>query len=334
MRKVFKVILILAGIVIIAVAGLLTFVKVGLPNIEKAADLKIDYTQERIERGKYLANNVMLCMDCHSQRDYSKFAAPMKPGTFGAGGELFGDEMGLPGNFYSPNITPHHLKDWTDGELFRAITTGVSRDGRALIPIMPYLNFGETDKEDIYSVIAYIRTLEPIQNDAPPSEPAFPMNFIINTMPKEASFTQRPEKKDMIAYGKYLLTAGACSECHTKSEQGAPVEGMFLAGGSEFYFPDKTVVRSANLTPDPETGTGHWTEEDFLNKFRMYRDSTFVPSTVKDGDFKTVMPWVFYSRMEDDDIRAIYAYIKSVPPVSNKVVKFESTLLKEQAMNK
>ena len=66
----------------------------------------------------------------------------------------------------------------------------------------------------------------------------------------------------------------------------------------------------------------------------MYRDSTFVPSTVKDGDFKTVMPWVFYSRMEDDDIRAIYAYIKSVPPVSNKVVKFESTLLKEQAMNK
>ena len=66
MRKFIRVVIILVGIIIIAIAGLLTFVKVGLPNVEKAADLKIDYTPERIERGKYLANNVMICMDCHS----------------------------------------------------------------------------------------------------------------------------------------------------------------------------------------------------------------------------------------------------------------------------
>jgi hypothetical protein len=332
MRKIVKGILLLLGIVIIAIAGLLTFVKVGLPNVEKAADLKIDYTPERVERGKYLANNVMICMDCHSQRDYSKFGAPMKPGTFGAGGELFGVEMGFPGNFYSANLTPYHLKDWTDGELFRAITTGVSRDGRALFPIMPYQNFGQADKEDIYSVIAYIRTLEPVKYDVPASEAVFPMNFIINTIPAEPTFTTKPDKTDQLAYGKYLFTSASCGDCHTKREQGEPLPGMFLAGGMEFPFPDNTILRSANITQDKETGIGAWKEEDFMNKFRAFRDSTFVPTEVKEGEFRTLMPWLFYSRMEDDDLRAIYAYLKTVPPVNHKVVKFEKTAPKEQAM--
>jgi mono/diheme cytochrome c family protein len=332
MRKIFKVVLIIIGIVIIAIAGLLTYVKVGMPNIEKAADLKIDYTPQRIERGKYLANNVMVCIDCHSQRDYTKFGAPLKPGSFGGGGELFGVEMGFPGNFYSANLTPYHLKDWTDGELFRAITTGVSRDGRALFPIMPYPNFAQVDKEDIYSVIAYIRTLEPVQNDVPKSELGFPMNLILNTIPKEATFSQRPDKNDQIAYGKYLLTSASCGDCHSKREQGEPLPGMFLAGGMEFPFPDQTVLRSANITSDKESGIGAWTEDEFLNRFRAFRDSTFVPTDVKDGEFKTVMPWLFYSRMEDDDLRAIFAYLKTVPPVNHKVVKFEKAAPKEQAM--
>lgn len=332
MRKFIRVVIILVGIIVIAIAGLLTFLKVGLPNVEKAADLKIDYTPERIERGKYLANNVMICMDCHSQRDYSKFAAPLKPGTFGAGGELFGEEMGFPGNFYSANLTPYHLNGWTDGELFRAITTGVSRDGRALFPVMPYPNFAQADKEDIYSVIAYIRTLEPVAYDVPKSEPAFPMNFIINTIPKEPQFSQRPEKKDQLSYGKYLFNSASCGDCHTKREQGEPLPGMFLAGGMEFPFPDNTILRSANITQDKKTGIGNWTEEDFMNKFKVFRDSSFVPSPVKDGEFRTVMPWLFYSRMEDDDLKAIFAYLKTVPPVSHQVVKFEKTSAKEQAM--
>lgn len=70
-----------------------------------------------------------MCLDCHSQRDYSKFAAPLVPGTEGKGGELFGKDLGFPGDFYSPNITPAGVGNWTDGELFRTITTGVSKDG-------------------------------------------------------------------------------------------------------------------------------------------------------------------------------------------------------------
>jgi hypothetical protein len=334
MKKFIRMTAILSGIVIIVVASILTYVKLGLPNVQEAQDLRIEYTQERIERGKYLANSVMICMDCHSQRDYSKFAAPMKPGTFGAGGELFGTEMGFPGNFYSPNLTPYHLKEWTDGELFRAITAGVSKDGRALFPIMPYPNYAQVDKEDIYSVIAYIRTLDPVANDVPPSEAAFPMNFIINTIPKDPTFGTLPDKKDMIAYGKYLVTSASCGDCHTRQEKGEPVEGMYLAGGMEFPLPNKTILRSANITPDTETGIGKLTEEEFLSKFTAYRDSTFVPKEVKAGEFNTLMPWIFYSRMKDEDLKAIYAYLKSVPPVRNNVEKFQPAGTEDQAMVK
>ena len=324
MNKLLKIILFFIGIIALAIVGILTYVKIGLPHIGKAQDLKIEYSKARIERGKYLATSVMLCMDCHSQRDYTKFAAPVKAGTFGKGGELFGKEMGFPGEFYAPNLTPYALDHWTDGELFRAITTGVSKDGRALFPVMPYHGFGTSDPEDIYSVIAYIRTLEPIPYDAPPSSPEFPMNFIINTIPREASFTPKPPREDLIAYGKYLVNAASCSDCHTKQEDGKPVESLYLAGGVEFKFPDGTVVRSMNITPDTETGIGKWTAEQFVKKFKMYGDSTFVPHDLKPGDFKTVMPWTFYGTMEEADLNAIFAYLQTVNPVQQKVTRFEN----------
>lgn len=323
-KKILNSLLILVAIILVAVAGLLSYVKYGLPKIAEAEDLKIEYTEERIQRGEYLAHNVMVCMDCHSRRDYSRFGAPLVEKSLGSGGELFGKQMGFPGDFYAPNLTPYHLKDWTDGELFRAITTGVSKDGRALFPVMPYQSYGTIDKEDIYSVISYIRSLEPIENDVPLSKAEFPMNFIINTIPRQASFVTRPEEADMIAYGKYLFTSAACNDCHTRQEKGEPVKGMYLAGGFEFPFPDNTVVRSANITPDPETGIGTWTEEEFVHRFKKYSVSTFVAGAVGPGEFKTVMPWLFYTSMKESDLKAIWAYLKTVPPVNHKVEKFET----------
>jgi mono/diheme cytochrome c family protein len=325
MKKFLKVTLIIVAIVFLAVSGVLSYVKFALPgaNVKPAADLKIDYTQERIERGKYLANNVTMCIDCHSKRDYTKFAAPMVPGTIGQGGELFGRDFGFPGNFYAGNITPYGIGEWTDGELFRAITTGVSKDGHALFPIMPYRNFGQLDKEDIYSIIAYVRTLEPIKNDVPKSVADFPVNFIINTIPAEANFNSIPPKEDLIPYGKYMFTAVGCNECHTPAKNGQPIAGKHLAGGFEFPFPDGTLLRSVNITPDKETGIGNWTEAQFVSRFKLYSDSTFIPHAINPGDFKTVMPWLFYTNMEDHDLKAIYAYLQTVPAVSNKVVKFE-----------
>jgi hypothetical protein len=109
MGKIFKVIAVIIAIIIIAIAGLLMYVKAALPGISEAGELKIEYTPERIERGKYLASNVSVCIDCHSKRDYSKFGAPIVQGTLGQGGELFGREMGFPGDYYSANITPYAI---------------------------------------------------------------------------------------------------------------------------------------------------------------------------------------------------------------------------------
>ncbi|HMV91786.1 MAG TPA: cytochrome C, partial [Cyclobacteriaceae bacterium] len=166
MKKVLKITLIVLTVIIVAITGVIGYVKTALPaaNVSDASDLKIDYTAERIDRGKYLANNVAMCIDCHSTRDFTVFGGPLIPGTEGKGGEKFSKELGFPGDFYAANITPAAIGNWTDGELFRAITTGVSKDGHALFPVMPYLNFGKMDKEDIYSIIAYIRTLKPIEN--------------------------------------------------------------------------------------------------------------------------------------------------------------------------
>lgn len=75
------------------------------------------------------------------------------------GGEFFGPDLGFPGEFYSRNLTPANLRGWTDGEIFRAITAGVNKEGEALFPVMPYRNYSKMDKEDIYDIIAYLRTL-------------------------------------------------------------------------------------------------------------------------------------------------------------------------------
>lgn len=331
MKKILKVIFIILGVTILAAAGILTYIKTALPKAEPAAELKIDYTAERIAHGKYLANSVMACVECHSKRDFTKFAAPVVDGTLGSGGELFGKDLGFPGDFYAPNLTPSHLKDWTDGELFRTITTGVSKDGHALFPVMPYLSYGQLDKEDIYDVIAYIRTLDPIEASVPPSKAAIPMNFIINTIPAKAAFTSKPDTTDLLAYGKYLFTSASCNECHTKKVNGSPVEGMSMAGGFDLPFPDGTIVRSMNITPDKETGIGTWTEEQFIKKFKSYGDSSFVAPEVKPGGFKTMMPWTAYGTMRESDLKAIYTYLRSVPPVKNKV-KIFSGATDKQAM--
>ena len=323
MKKVLKIVLIVVIVIAVAITGLIGYVKTALPDIAAAEDLKIEYTKERIARGEYLANNVSMCIDCHSTRDFTTFGGPLVKGTEGKGGEKFSKELGFPGDFYAPNITPAALGNWTDGELFRAITTGVSKDGHALFPVMPYLNIGQLDKEDVYSIIAYIRTLKPIESTTPKSEPMFPISILINTMPKEASFTAIPAKEELIPYGKYLFTAASCSDCHTPMDKGVPIEGKFAAGGFEFNLPDGMVLRSANLTPDKQTGLGNWTEQQFVTRFKMYSDSTYMSYKVEPGQFQTLMPWMAYTNMEEHDLKAIFAYLQSLPPVNNHVVRFE-----------
>lgn len=271
--KALKVILALLGIVILLVAAAGAYVKIALPDTGKPEVLNIVATPEKIENGRYLANHVAACMDCHSSRDWTRFAAPMNKAGFGAGGEVFNKQMGFPGTFYAPNITPYALKEWTDGELFHAITTGVNKEGRALFPLMAAHRFGKMDREDIYDIIAYLRSLQPVKKDVPTSEVDFPVNFIINTMPKPASFQQKPSTEDGVLYGAYLVNAAGCVDCHSQTDNGSVIPGTAFGGGMEFHLPTGT-VRSPNITAEKSTGIGHWTKAAFVARFKSYADPT------------------------------------------------------------
>lgn len=322
MKKLFKIVGYLLLLIILIIVGLLTYVKTALPNVGDPEDIKIELTPERIERGRYLANSVNVCMDCHSTRDWTKFSGPLVVGTEGKGGEIFDQKFGFPGSFHSRNITPSGIGEWTDGEVLRAISSGVNKQGKALFPMMPHPNYGRMDREDLYSIIAYLRTLKPIENNVPESQVDFPMNFILNTIPKKAEFSKKPNPNDVLAYGKYLFNAAACNECHTKQDHGQPLPGMELAGGFEFPLPSGGIVRSSNITPDKETGIGTWTEEVFVKRFKTYSDSSYVPHTIEKGTFNTVMPWMMYRTMKEEDLKAIFAYLKTVKSVNNRIEKF------------
>lgn len=319
MRKIIKGILLL---IVIAVMAVLLYVKLALPNVGEPEYLNVKSTKSRLERGKYLANHVCVCVDCHSTRNWNEFSGPLIEGTIGNGGEVFDQRFGFPGSFYSKNITPSGIGDWTDGEVLRAIASGVSKDGTALFPIMPHPHFGQMDKEDLESIIVYLRSLKPIENTVPESIADFPMNFIINTIPKEPHFSKKPDASDDVAYGGYLFNAASCSECHTKQEKGMPIEGMELAGGFEFPMVTGGTARSANITQDKVTGIGKWSEDDFVKRFKSYTDSTYVSAKIAKGNFNTVMPWTMYGGMNEQDLKAIYAYLKTVKPIQNTVEKF------------
>lgn len=321
MKKVFKWIGIIIALFIIVIITGIAYIKLALPDVGKPQDIKVAITPERVQRGDYLANSVAVCMDCHSTRDWSKYAAPLVQGTLGQGGEIFDQKMGFPGTFYSANITPYRLKNWTDGEIFRAITTGVNKDGKAMMPVMPYHYYGQVDTEDIYSIIAYLRTLPEIKNDVPVSKPDFPFSIIINTIPHKAAPATKPASSDTLAYGKYLVTMSACVECHTRVDDKAQlIAGTEFGGGREFALPGG-IVRTPNITPDA-TGIGSWDRAQFISRFKMYADSNYHAPAVEATDFNTIMPWMMYSRMTESDLSAIYAYLRTLKPINNTVEKF------------
>ncbi|MBS1730743.1 MAG: cytochrome C [Bacteroidetes bacterium] len=315
-----KILISILAIVVIAIICGLIYVKYFLPNVGAPEDITLNTSMEHIQHGAYLANHVTVCMDCHSTRDWTKFSGPLIPGTLGKGGAYFGHEASFPGNFYSKNITPAGIKDWTNGEIFRTITTGVNKKGEALFPVMPYANYGKMDREDVMDIIAYIRSLAPIENAVPVRSIDFPMNFIVNTIPKKATFTKRPPASDSISYGAYLTNAASCIDCHTPFEKGKLVMELSFSGGREFKMPNG-LLKSANITPDQNTGIGNWSENDFVSRFKSYSN----PANVREmtpKEINTVMPWTMYSGMDSSDLRSIYQYLKTLKPISHKIDHF------------
>jgi mono/diheme cytochrome c family protein len=320
MKKFFKILGgIVLGLVVLLGAGLVYFFS-AFPKVGPATDLKIELTPEKIARGKYLANHVSVCIDCHSQRDFNYYAGPIVPGTEGKGGMEFADAAGT---FYPRNITPAALGNWTDGEIVRAIVSGVDKDGAALFPMMPYPIANHAAQDDIEAIVAYLRTLPPIQNAVPKSKIKFPLNLIVRTIPQPYHPQPRPSASDTLAYGKYMSMIAGCAFCHTPvDDKGQPLPGMEFAGGMEFKDPMLGTMRSANITPEENTGIGAWDKDYFIGRFKEYADSSRSHIPVAKGEANTVMPWTMYAGMTAEDLSAIYGYLRTVKPVRNEVEKF------------
>jgi mono/diheme cytochrome c family protein len=322
MKKYFAVI---AATVAISVFSYLSSCKDNKSG-SPAGDNKEDSIKKVIERGDYLANHVAACIHCHSKRDFSKYSGPVMTGTEGGGGEVFSNEIldAIPGVFYGKNITPDNetgIGTWTDDEILRAITQGISKKGDTLFAIMPYVSFNRMAKDDLMAIIAYLRTLKPIKNKVPERKMMIPiaMAYPAAALQPSVDNNVRPAASDIIKYGEYMATVADCATCHTPFVKGQLDFSRMYGGGNTFHI-TKTKVNAANISSDSATGLGSWTEERFLNKFIPYREEKGYNYDA--GNQNTVMPLVDYAGMTDADLKAIYAYLKTVKPVNSQVEKF------------
>lgn len=308
-------------LLLVAAAAGLGYLLYAFPKVPAAGEYRIEATPERLARGKYLNDHVLGCTTCHSERDWTRFSGPVKPDTIGVGGQVFA--LGPAGTLYSKNITPAAIGSWSDGELLRSVTAGVSRDGSPLFPLMPYPHFGVMAEDDIHAVLAYVRSLKAIENlNIPERDLNFPLNLIVRTIPAPATPGTRPPVTDKLAYGRYMLRSSLCADCHTPiDDQGTPLPGMDFAGGMEFVETGYR-SRSANITPDADTGIGTWTEQQFIDRFKSFEGITPPVLSETERRQNTTMPWTAYAGMTRDDLGAIYAALRAQKPVVNRVTRF------------
>jgi hypothetical protein len=185
---------------------------------------------------------------------------------------------------------------------------------------MPYHIYGKLNNEDIFSVIAYLRTIPEIKNDLPIADSDFPMNLIINTMPREGNPQNIPPKDDLLKYGEYMTLATDCMECHTEVDKmGKPIMEISYAGGRKFYLPNGELSISTNITPDSGTGIGEWDENKFIKVFKTYDLAYYSPPEIIGDDFNTIMPWTAYAGLDTFDFKAIYYYLRSIKPIEKSI---------------
>ena len=219
----------------------------------------------------------------------------------------------------SRRIRKTGIGNWTDGEKIRAIREGISRDGTALFQMMGYERFRHMSDEDVYSLVAYLNTLDAVKNPVPRSQIAFPVSLLMKSVPQPAGHVAAPDRTNKVKYGEYLVTLAGCMECHTPAKKGKPLPGLTLAGGEKFAFPGGMTVVSANITPDLQTGIGRWSEQNFLDRFYQYKEYVEKGSPVVGPESFTLMPWLNFAQLEPEDLKAIYAFLRTQKPVYHVV---------------
>lgn len=282
------------------------------PRMRPLTNRVFERTPVHWARGKYIFENLAACVDCHSPHDWTKHDNPILPGMEGAGGD-FSIMKDLPGHVVAPNLTPDMETGsgtWSDDALARAIREGIGHDGRTLFPFMPYERYRYMPDEDVASVIVYLRSLPPVRNPLPKTEIIFPVKYLMRSTPQPITDpVPAPDVSDPVKRGAFLVTIASCRDCHTPMDKGAPLPNMDLSGGQIFEGPWGRVA-SANLTPDP-SGIPYYDETMFLQVIRT--------GYVKARALNQIMPWRNYSGMTDEDLKAIFAYLKTVKPIHHVV---------------
>ena len=308
-----KVLLTIGIVLLVVVAGGTVFVASRqnlhfdatlYPNVTASTDSAV------IERGRYIVRDVAPCAACHgdpAQREAYKTGADVPL----SGGFVFAIP---PGEFYTRNLTPDAetgLGSVPDSAIARALRYGVGHDGRALLPFMEMQGLSD---DDLQAVVSYLRTQPPVRNPVP--------SHHFNTLGKVVKATAlskpvgpsatppaRSPRGLSVETGRYLVESVAlCWACHTeRSQMTGAMTGPRFGGTTGFTETDDPTHSWSppNITSDPETGRlGKMTEDQFVARFRQGR---VIPGSP--------MPWQAFSRITEDDLRAIYRYLKSVPPV-------------------
>ena len=305
MKRVMKVLFILLGVAVLLVAGFLAFLKFKpLPNYSDVPLKEINITADSatLALGRKLVDHN--CAGCHRPE-----------GQVYAGG-YFEDEAAHKafGTLYVPNITQsmeNGIGDYTAAELYRLLRTGVNKEGKPLLPVMPrYVIMAD---EDLKAIIAYLQSSDQAvladETAQPPHKPSLLakglLSFAIKPFPYKEQYPAKPPISDPVAYGKYLVDAQmGCYFCHSagldKWDMENPVntEG-YLGGGTAFLVKEDTIV-SPSLLMDGESNVSQWTKEAFIGAVK------YGQREVQAGYRKPMHP---YPMLDSLEIGAIYAYL-------------------------
>jgi mono/diheme cytochrome c family protein len=302
MRKL-KKILKWTGITLFVLIATLTVAVMARQNLKYDAPypgIKASTDTAVIARGKHLIYSSAHCINCHSRKNADSLVSLGQEVPL-SGGVVFDLPLG---KIYSKNITQDvetGIGKFSDAEIARALRHGVHADGTPVFDFMPFHNMSD---EDLTAIISYLRSQKPVRNEVPQHQLNVMGKIVKAFMVKPVGPDGEPPKsvvRDTTAnYGKYLaMSVAECNGCHTKRNMVGEYVGEPFAGGNNIEG-----LITPNLTPDSSARIFKWTKQDFISRFKMGKLNP-----------KSVMPWSSFKRMTDDELTAIYHYLKTLKPV-------------------
>ena len=258
---------------------------------------------EAVARGRYLAEGVLGCGNCHTPK--SEDGTPRLELKYA--GAFVVEEPGL--KAFAPNITTDvetGIGGWSDEEIIRSIRDGLRPDGSLIGPPMPSPFFRGMSDNDARAVVAYLRTIEPISHVVEKSTYTIPLPPAYGP---PVEYVPDVDPEDELAYGTYLaVTLGHCIDCHTPLVEGQLDFSRTNEGGRVLpnVFGINTIV-SRNITPHPQFGIGEWSDDEIKRA---------ITQGVSPRGRKHLigMAYPYYATIEDEDLDAIVTYLRSVPP--------------------